>query len=91
MLVPVRFFLFRKSDFRPLRMFGMPRNQISGLSVRSECPEIRFPVSPCVWNAQKSDFRSLRAFGMPGNQIYGFAERRAYQSMTLTEAPSVIE
>ena len=54
-------------------------------------PEIRFPASPHVRNAQKSDFRSLRAFGMPGNQIYGFAERRAYQSMTLTEAPSVIE
>ena len=73
MLVPVRFFLFRKSDFRPLRMFGMPRNQISGLSACSECPEIRFPASPCVRNAQKSDFRPLRMFGMPRNQISGLS------------------
>ena len=53
----------------------MPRNQISGLSVCLECPEIRFPVSPCVWNARKSDLRICRTTSLSEHDVDGGARR----------------
>ena len=64
----------------------MPRNQISGLSVCLECPEIRFPVSPCVWNARKSDLRICRTTSLPEHDVDGGTKCHRVKNCLVSDA-----